>query len=280
MVGGEPTRRNKDSLMPNKHVRSPFAGFAMLALAFPVCLGAAACGGSTPPADTGGVEVEALSTDNGLKAINGMKVANGLAAGNGLSLTAALSTSEGLANGTGLMATPGGRTTLSYLVRCALPEGHAISKVDDTGSVVTFSGRIGLAPEWETGSCGQFCQRWVSACMLALVNTTGQHYPLWMVAQSAAVGWGLDAKYPLQEGAFFGNIFLSPPSAFFCGGRDFGVQPIPGRIGSMQGPTPYTDIYGTGGLCAAHCTPADTPFAADGVKACAGWNEVINVWHQ
>jgi hypothetical protein len=169
---------------------------------------------------------------------------------------------------------------VAYLVRCALPAGSSLSKADQTGKIYTFPGQIGLAPEWETTSCGQNCQRWVSACMLALVNTSGQHYPLWMVAQSPAIGWGLDADYPFQEGSFFGNIFMTPPSAYFCGGRDLGITPIPGRIGSDQGPVPYTNIGGTGGRCAKICTPADYPHAVDGVKACAGWNEVITVWHQ
>jgi hypothetical protein len=267
--------------MPHKLARASLSGLGMLALAFSLCLGAGCQAPALPDDEGGQVEVEALTSDNGLKAINGMKANNGLASGsNGLSLGAALSTSAGLANGTGLMASAAGRTTVTYLVRCALPAGHAISKIDDAGNIMTFQGQIGLAPQWESSTCGQSCQHWVSACMLSLVNTTGAHYPLWMVAQSPAIGWGLDADYPLQEGAFFGDIFTSPPAAYYCGGRDFGVKPIPGRIGSAQGPTPYSDIYGNKGLCAPHCTPADIPHADEGWKACSGWNEVINIWHQ
>jgi hypothetical protein len=227
-----------------------------------------------------GTQVDALGSENGLKAINGMKANNGLATGTGLTIAAGLKTSAGLDNGRGLMSTADGRTTVAYLVRCALPAGHAISKIDQDGNIHTFEGQIGLAPEWESSACGQGCQRWVSACMLAMVNTTGAHYPLWMVAQSAAIGWGLDPTFPYQEGAFFGNIFASPPSAYFCGGRDFGVRPIPGRIGGVQDAAPYTDIYGARGLCAPVCTPADNPHAREGFKACSGWNEIVNVWHE
>jgi hypothetical protein len=254
-----------------------------LSLALPLGLAAGCVEPQPAPGGAGestDFETDALSSENGLKAINGMKVNNGLASGNGLNISASLKTSAGLNNGSGLMASVDGRTTVAYLVRCALPAGHAISKLDAEGDVHTYAGQIGLAPEWESGTCGPSCQRWISACMLSLVNTTGMHYPLWMAAQNPTIGWGLDPDYPFQEGAFFGNVFTSPPAAYFCGGRDFGVSPIPGRIGGMQGPTPYTNIYGARGLCSSTCTPADAPHAHEGFKACSGWNEVINIWHE
>jgi hypothetical protein len=233
------------------------------------------------PDGQAGLEVDALTSDNGLRAVNGLKAHNGLDAGSGLALGSGLRTPAGLQSTTGLMTTADGRTTVAYLVRCALPAGHTITKTDQLGASYTFTGEIGLAPEWESGTCGQSCQMWVSACMLSLVNTTGMHYPVWMVGQNPALGWGTNPAYPFQEGSFFGNIFTSPPSAYFCDGRDFGRQPIPGRIGSVQTSPPYTNIYGTStGRCLPTCTPADYPHAGDGVKACSGWNQVITIWHQ
>jgi hypothetical protein len=246
-------------------------------------LTAALIGGCMQPAATADDEMDSdtLLVDNGLRAINGVKAYNGLASiENGVNTAAGLKTSAGLSSTVGLMTTVDGRTTAAYLVRCALPAGKVLSKADQTGKLYALAGGVGVAPEWETGSCGATCQRWVSACMLALINTTGDHYPVWMVAQSPGVGWGVDPGYPFQEGAFFGNIFTSPPSAYYCGGRDLGITPIPGRIGSVQGPVPYSNIYGTKGYCSKSCTPADYPHASDGWKACSGWNEVINVWHQ
>jgi hypothetical protein len=238
--------------------------------------------GCAPMASVGsGVEAPAISGDNGLKTINGLKAHNGLdVGGNGLSLASGLSTLSGLSSTSGLMTTADGRTTVSYLVRCALPTGHSITKTDAAGNRYTFTGSMGLAPEWETAACGQTCQGWISACMLSLVNTTGDHYPVWMDGQATALGWGTDPAYPYQEGSFFGNIFTTNASAYYCRGRDFGVKPIPGRIGSAQTGAPYTDAFAGVGTCASNCTAADIPHQGDGSKACAGFNQVVTIWHQ
>ena len=146
-----------------------------------------------------------------MKTINGLKVHNGLATiENGVSVGASLRSSAGLSSSSGLMTSADGRTTVTYLVKCALPAGHSITKADQYGKQYTFQGQIGVAPEWETGAMGASSERWVSACMLAMVNTTGDHYPLWLVAQNSAISWGLDPSFPFQEGAFFGDIFTSP----------------------------------------------------------------------
>ena len=44
-------------------------------------------------------------------------------------------------------------------------------------SSYTFVGELGLAPEWgkRNGSCGETCQKWVSACLLSRVNYRGEH---------------------------------------------------------------------------------------------------------
>jgi hypothetical protein len=255
--------------------------FPILSVGFAAVMSALAAGCTEMPEDAATAnDPEELLSDNGLKAINGMKVHNGLSSGNGLSLGAGLKSAAGLSSTTGLMTSVDGRTTVSYLVRCALPAGRSVTKADQNGKLYTFAGQIGVGPEWETGVCGPSCERWVSACMLALVNTTGDHYPLWLVAQNPAIGWGLDPSFPFQEGTFFGDIFTSPPYAYYCGGRDFGVSPVPGRIGSVQTAPPYSNAFGTGGSCLPICTPADYPHHGEGVKACAGWNEVVTVWHQ
>ena len=254
--------------------------FPILSVGLAVVMSALAAGCADLPADQAATDSEELQADNGLKTINGMKVHNGLGAGNGLSLSAGLKSSSGLSSSSGLMTTADGRTTVSYLVRCALPAGRTITKADQYGKMYSFAGQIGVAPEWENGICLGSCERWVSACMLALVNTTGDHYPLWLVAQNPAIGWGLDSSFPFQEGSFFGDIFTSPPYAYYCGGRDFGTSPIPGRIGGAQVAPPYTDAFGAGGKCLPTCTPADYPHQSEGVKACSGWNEVVTVYHQ
>jgi hypothetical protein len=253
--------------------------FPLLSVGLAVVVSALAAGCAEAPEDQTATDSELMS-ENGLKTINGMKVHNGLAAGSGLSLSAGLKSPAGLSSSSSLMNTADGRTTVSYLVRCALPAGRTINKADQNGKMYSFSGQIGVAPDWENGVCNGSCERWVSACMLALVNTTGDHYPLWLVATNPAIGWGVDPSFPLQEGSFFGDIFTSPPYAYYCGGRDFGMSPIPGRIGGAQTAPPYINAFGVGGKCLPICAAADHPHRAEGVKACAGWNEVITVWHK
>jgi hypothetical protein len=257
-----------------------------LALSLAVALLAApGCGepsdgdGDDPETETQG---EALDVDNGLKkVINGLRVNNGLAStGNGLSVGSGLATSSGLASNSGLMTSAQGRMTASYLVRCALPPTRSIRKADQYGNVYTFKGGVGLAPAWENGSCNLDCQLWVSACMLSMVNTTGKSYPLWMVAETGAVGWGLDGQFPYQEAAFFGNIFSSPSYAYYCEGRDFGKKPVPGRLGDQDGSQPYTNRFGNGGRCSRYCSAPDAPHQLDGYRHCGLWSRIVTIWHQ
>jgi hypothetical protein len=164
------------------------------------------------------------------------------------------------------------------MVRCALPVGHSISKQDQYGTWYTFQGALGVASEWETGSCGVDCQQQLSACMMAHVNTSGQHIALMLDGDSPSLGWGQDPNYPFQEGSFFGNIFASPPQAYYCEGRDFDRGVVQGRIGANQSGAPYSNPFGTGGFCNQNCTVADIPNQNDGYKACRGFNHVITVW--
>lgn len=225
-----------------------------------------------------------LATINGLSALNGLTAINGLMTVNGLSALNGLSTIDGVAPGNtaagseGLMTTASGRTTLSYLVRCALPTGHSISKQDQDGVWYTFDGELGVGPEWETGACDLDCLQEVSACLMAHVNTSGQHIALMLDGDSPALGWGQDPSYPFQEGSFFGNLFTSPPEAYYCEGRDFKRGVVHGRIGADQNNAPYVDPGGTDSPCSQLCMPADSPHQDDGFKACYGYYHVVTVW--
>jgi hypothetical protein len=223
-----------------------------------------------------------VATQNGLPAINGLSTQNGLGTQNGLSTQNGLGTQNGLRDGSPLMSSTAGRNTLSYLVKCALPANRSITKKDQYGKSYTFTGGLGVGPAWETGSCGQSCQQWVSACLVAHINTAGVKVPLWMVATPQShpqIGWTLSPTYPNQEGSFFGNVFVSPPVMHYCNGRNFDAGVVPGRIGSGSA-APYTNPWGYNTRCDAYCTAADYPDAASGYKACAGYNAVITVWRQ
>jgi hypothetical protein len=186
------------------------------------------------------------------------------------------------------MTTSAGRSTVSYLVRCALPANASITKKDQNGTSYTFAGELGLAPGWQNGACDTVCQETISACMLAHINTAGVHIPLWVVAQDASVGWSLNSAYPNQEGSFFGNIFVTGAhgaptgtvAAYYCNGIAYNVDVVPGRIGAHQNGAPYADPFPGSGYCKDSCTPADMPNQGAGYKACNGWNHVMTVWRQ
>jgi hypothetical protein len=137
-----------------------------------------------------------------------------------------------------------------------------------------FTGQLGLAPEWETSACGTDCQENVSACVLAHVNTSGQHVALWLVGSNPALGWGQSSNYPYQEGSFFGNIFVSPPQALYCNGKDFDIGLVPGRLGASSSSV-YKNPYASGSTyCKDYCSAQ----GGDGYKSCGSWKHVITVW--
>lgn len=216
---------------------------------------------------------EALLTDNGLPAINGLNSHNGLNSFNGLNSHNGLNSFNGLSSINGLMTNDPGRQTIKYLVRCALPAGDSLSKADQTGKVHVFPGQIGLAPQWKTGACDTACQEAVSACVMAHVNATGRSVGLWLDAPMPAIGWGRHNSYPMQESAFFGNIFVSPPVAYYCNGDDWDRAPVLGRLGANWWDSPYTNPFGGNTLCSARCSKE-----ADGYTNCAGYTRVVTVY--
>lgn len=240
---------------------------ARLAFALAIPLALASSGAPQPAADA------AEKRPSGVRTVNGLRTSNGLRdLGRG---AASAVTPAGLRPTSALMSTAAGRSTASYLVRCALPAGRSITKRDSQGVPHTFEGQLGLAPEWEAGRCDQACQEWVSACMLSLVNTRGAHVPVWMLADHPAVGRGTSDAFPRQEGAFFGNLFTDPPQAFYCKGRDYQRNPATGRIGSAQVNPPYTDAFAARGDCQHRCQ-----VAAGAVSSCGTWDNVVTVYRQ
>ncbi len=232
-----------------------------------------------------------LATQNGLSLLNGLSLTNGLSgnglsgnglSGNGLSgnglLMDPLNGTKALAQTSTLMNDASSRTLVSYIVKCALPANHSITKKDSGGTSYTYAGLIGTAPEWEAGTCNTTCQERMSACLMAHVNTSGVHIPIWLDSEGA-IGWGQNTSYPYQEGSFFGNVFVSPPKAYFCNGRDFDSATVPGRLGANSN-APYYDPFGTPGPCSASCTAssATTNGVADGYSTCYGYTHVVTVW--
>ena len=112
----------------------------------------------------------------------------------------------------------GGDEVLNYLTRCALSEGVAIAVPGEKGEKV-FRGSNGLAPKWANRALTTTEQRWVSGCMLALMNATGQHIQIAMLGDHPSLAGELPEKVRFFEGAFYGNIFLKQPIAYACRGN-------------------------------------------------------------
>jgi hypothetical protein len=137
-----------------------------------------------------------------------------------------------------LLATADGRDVYSYLISCALPAGTTIqatiagapdSNPPDTSytcsnGVCVFEGSIGLAEYWIDHRLAPTDQRWVSACIFARVNAHDTAEPISLRGphDSLAVSAGEAATFPLQEGAFYGNLFTGDDAIDWnaCRGKD------------------------------------------------------------
>ncbi|XXY46172.1 hypothetical protein WME91_39840 [Sorangium sp. So ce269] len=113
---------------------------------------------------------------------------------------------------TKLIETPEGRELLSYVVRCALPEGQSLSGAYG-GVTYTFHGAVGVAPEWRLRPLEPAGQRWVTACLLAHVNGYGAQVLISLRGEHEALGTTSTerAQLEVQEAAFYGNLFDGVP---------------------------------------------------------------------
>ena len=110
---------------------------------------------------------------------------------------------------------------------------------------------------------------------MAHINTTGRHVNLYLDSP-VVLGLGRSNTYPMQEGAFFGNIFVSPPQGFYCNGYDSDRGPAAGRIGANQVGSPYHNPFGGAGRCQDNCSVVGANSEAFG--SCNGYNNVITVF--
>jgi hypothetical protein len=122
-----------------------------------------------------------------------------------------------------LASTAAKREQLTYLVRCALPADIALYTQQGTERF-TFQGSMGLAPRWLYEAMTPSEERWVSACLLALVNYFGKHVRVSMRATPPPVP-ALESSddeqqtFSIFEGGFFDNLFTPEPVAYTCRGE-------------------------------------------------------------
>jgi hypothetical protein len=177
-------------------------------------------------------EAEVVNDEDPLTSINGL-TANGLTS-NGLTsngLTSNGISSGSLADNSVVMTALRDQTATGdlsrlffrYLVSCALPTGHSVSYSWTDSSNVVHSevnpGGLGLAPAWENGAPSQADKELVSACLAARTNSLGVSVPISLRAKGVgalAVTTNERSQYSYGEGAFWGNLFASPPYAYSC----------------------------------------------------------------
>jgi hypothetical protein len=118
----------------------------------------------------------------------------------------ALNNSSGALVSTSLLGTAGGRSVLSYTIRCALPGSASVQAAD--GSV--FYGDLGFAPDWSTRALTTSEQRWMTACLLQHLNGLGQHVTMLLQGSHSALdpNPGEDySDYAIGDITTFGNVF-------------------------------------------------------------------------
>jgi hypothetical protein len=125
--------------------------------------------------------------------------------------------------------------TARYAIECALPTGSSVTKVVN-GQNVVFSGILGLAPEWESEACDEDCQEWVSACLLARTNVSGQTVHIGIAGDHEALGVQPPSGAVLEAG-FYGNLFAAGGGRYLCKGSALSVVAAfrEGRTCSMGG---------------------------------------------
>jgi hypothetical protein len=121
-----------------------------------------------------------------------------------------------------MTTTPEKRHQLQYLVRCALPQSIILYTQQGTERF-TFPGEMGLAPGWLQHAMTPTEERWVSACMLAMVNYFGKHVEVSIRAEPPPVPFLVPSDeekhhFTIFEGGFFGNLFRPHPVAYVCRG--------------------------------------------------------------
>jgi hypothetical protein len=109
--------------------------------------------------------------------------------------------------------------------------------------------------------------------MMAHVNTSGRHIPLWIIGPQPSLGWGKTNSKPMIESAFFGNIFVSPPKAYYCNGPDYDRAPVGGRIGAETSSSVFHNPYSGEGLCNDNCQSN-----SDGYTSCSQYTKPITVY--
>jgi hypothetical protein len=107
-----------------------------------------------------------------------------------------------------------GNRVMRYVVQCAVPAGQTRSyTAPATGITYTWTGNLGLAPDWAHGSpATEAEQQLISACLAAHTNKFGVRVPISVLGRDAhgeAIPYTKEEleDFKEKEACFFGNLF-------------------------------------------------------------------------
>jgi hypothetical protein len=184
-----------------------------------------------------------------------------------------------------LLSTEDGRDVYSYLINCALPANLSIQASVNgasdtappstlytcTNGLCVFPGGIGLAEYWIDHKLDPKGQRWVSACMFARVDAHDTAEPISLRGPHDALTVTPDeaTQFPIQEGAFYGNLFTgdNPIEWNACRGKDQAAGEFDGLVDrdcaepDPADPTHTLCGFKYAGDCADYSPVLPSPFA-------------------
>ncbi|WP_437755539.1 hypothetical protein [Sorangium sp. So ce1389] len=115
------------------------------------------------------------------------------------------------------------RQLLHYIVSCALSASQSFrfSWRDEDGELheESYQGHLGLAPSWSDEPLSVSRRLWVSACVASRANRAGVSVMISSRAAHPALRYPDRSEvesFPQEEGAFWGNLFTSPPRLYAC----------------------------------------------------------------
>jgi hypothetical protein len=188
-----------------------------------------------------------------------------------------------------MAATEEARKVLTYAVRCAL-DGTQTFDVTIAGITYSLHGGLGIAPGWTNGALSATQAAWVSACVLA--HATDESTLIWLSVRGAQPGLATTvdetAQFQIEEGAFWGNVFVDSGAvgAYSCNGLgesiDDGHGDLPYRTCARWDGVTASNLSLCGmryaGRCSAVCTTTTAPYAGCSFHSEAAASAVITTF--
>lgn len=207
----------------------------------------------------------------------------------GLTSTALTTATLDATGAAAMGSTQAARKVLAYAVGCALASTQTVS-FTVSGTTFTDTGGLGIVPGWTTSPLTATQAAWVSACVIAHANELST--VIWIsvrgVHASLAPTTTEQADYRIEEGAFWGNLFVDrgPIAGYSCNGVDQSANDtyaeLPERdcaqwdgvSGSYMSPCGL----GYAGPCGNACTTATAPYAGCSFRGGAAASAVVTTF--